>query len=348
MRIVSLDEVNPGMELAKPIYDDQERLLLNKGTSLNEQYRKRLIELGVTEIYIEDESSLGIEISPAINEKLRVRGKKAIRKVIEEISKEEKFNVREVEEVVTEIFDEIFLNSDYLLYFGDLRVKNDTVFGHSLNVAVISVAIGSFLFHEREDLIKMGIGALLHDIGKTLLSDDVAGENPLNTEDKSFRSHPELGYSLIRDRFDISPVSKAVVLKHHERVDGKGYPNKAPGEKIHEYAKIVAIANTFDILTNGPYYKKKFPVYQAVEYLIGNSNIMFDKRLVDVFVRRLALYPNGTYVKLSTGEAGIIKEQNKNYPTRPMVRVLRDRYGQSYNAPRIEDLMKNHSIVIVE
>ncbi len=348
MRIVSLKEINSSMKLAKPIYDDNERMLLNRGVPLNEHYIKRLDELGVTEIYIEDENSLGIEISSVINEKLRIRGKKAIRKVLAEINKQEKFNIREVEETVTEIFDEIFLNPEYLLYFGDLRVKNDTVFGHSLNVAVISVAIGSFLFHEKEDLIKMGIGAMLHDIGKTQLPDGIAGENPLETEDKSFHSHPELGYSLIQERFDISPVSKAVVLKHHERVDGRGYPNAAPGDKIHEYAKIVAIANTFDILTNGPYYKKKFPVYQAVEYLVGNSDIMFDKRLVNVFIRRLALYPNGTYVKLSTGEAGIVKEQNKDYPTRPMVRVLRDKDGQDYNDPRIEDLMKNHSIVIVE
>ncbi len=348
MRIVSLDEINSNMKLAKPIFDDNERMLLNRGVPLNEHYIKRLEELGVTELYIEDENSLGIEISSVINEKLRIRGKKAIKKVIEEITRDQKFNIREVEEIVTEIFDEIFLNPEYLLYFGDLRVKNDTVFGHSLNVAVISVAIGSFLFHEREDLIKMGIGALLHDIGKTKLPKDVAGKNPLETDDKSFHSHPELGYSLISERFDISPVSKAVVLKHHERVDGRGYPNQTPGNKIHDYAKIVAIANTFDILTNGPYYKRKFPVYQAVEYLVANSDIMFDKRLVTVFIRRLALYPNGTIVKLSTGETGIVKEQNKDCPTRPLVRVLRDKDGQSYEDPRTEDLMKNHSIVIVE
>lgn len=347
MRIVGLQEINSDMKLAQPIYDENERILLNIGTVLKENYIKRLYEMNVTEVYIDDESSQDIEITKVIDDRVKIKGRKALRKIINDIKKEKYFSIDEVEKVVDEIIEEIYLNNDYLLYFGDLRVNSDAMYGHSLNVTVISLAIGSFLSYCKYDMQKLGLGAILHDIGKASLNNDTAWKNPLKQKDKDFCSHPELGYRLFRERTDVSPLTKYAVLAHHERIDGKGYPHATAGEKIHEFARVVAVANTFDILTNCSHQSKKQPVYQAVEYLVGMGETMFDKRIVETFVKHLSLYPNGTYVRLSSGETAIVKKQNKNMPARPVVKIVLDKYGKTYKKPRIVDLIESHSLMVI-
>ncbi len=286
MRIVSLQEINSDMKLAQPIYDENERILLNAGTVFKENYIKRLHEMNVTEVYVDDESSEDIEITKVVDDRVKIKGRKVLRKVINDIKKKKHYSIDEVEKVVDEIIEEIHLNNDYLLYFGDLRVNSDAMYGHSLNVTVISLAIGSFLSYNKYDMQKLGLGAILHDIGKSSLNGDTAWKNPLEQNDKAFCSHPELGYRLLRERTDVSPLTKYAVLAHHERIDGKGYPHATAGEKIHEFARVVAVANAFDILTNCSRQSKKQPVYQTVEYLVGMCETMFDKRIVETFIKR--------------------------------------------------------------
>lgn len=123
-------------------------------------------------------------------------------------------------------------------------------------------------------------------------------------------------------------------------MDGLGYPNNINGGKLHQFAKIVSVDNAFDILINNTG-ALKIPIYQAVEYLTSMSGTLFDKTVVDTFIKHLALFPNGTEVKLSNGENGVVSEQNKNAPTRPIIKI----FGKS--CTRLENLMSNLSLVIV-
>lgn len=328
------------MILAKTIYDADGRILLNSGSLLKENYRAKLFDMDITEIYIEDGISEGIEVKNVVDQRLKMAGRSLAKKTFCNIKSKKDIPFNEVQDLVSELVDQIYSNTEDLLHFDDLRVNRDILYGHSMNVALISVVIGRFLGYDELELLKLGTGAFLHDIGKALLADDIAKKNPLNESDKCFTAHSKLGYDLLSDIYDISPLSKYIVLSHHERLDGLGYPNSTKGSKLHQFAKIVSVANVFDILTNSTG-AAKMPIYQAVEYLTAMSNTMFDKLVVDTFIKHLALFPNGTQVKLSNGEKGLVSDQNKNAPTRPIIKIL------SNSSMRLENLMSNLSLVIV-
>jgi HD-GYP domain-containing protein (c-di-GMP phosphodiesterase class II) len=327
------------VKLAKTIYDNDGRLLISSGSLLNEKYRAKLFDMDITELYIEDGISEGIEVESVVDQKLKMAGRGLAKKTFSSIKSKKDIPFNEVQDFVSELIDQICPFTEDLLQFDDLRVNSDLLYGHSVNVAVIAVAIGRFLGYDELDLMKLGIGAFLHDIGKALLADDIIKKNPLNERDKCFTAHSKLGYDLLSDIYEVSPLSKYIVLSHHERVDGSGYPNGVKGSKLHQFAKIAAVADVFDILSNSTA-AVKMPIYQAVEYLMAMSNTLFDKIVVDRFIQHLALFPNGTEVKLSNGEKGVVKEQNKNAPTRPIVKIISD-------STRLENLMNNMSLVIV-
>lgn len=328
------------MVLAKSVYDADGRILLNSGSLLKEKYRSRLMELDITEIYIEDGISQGIEVKSVVDQELKIAGRCLAKKTFSNISSKKDIPFSEVQDLVGEIVDQVYSNTQDLLCFNDQRVKSDFFYGHSMNVAVIAVAIGRFMGFDELELMKLGTGAFLHDIGKAVLPDDTAKKCPLGERDKNFTAHAKLGYDLLGDIYEASPLSKYIVLSHHERPDGLGYPNSIKGVKLHEFAKIVSAANVFDILTNSTG-SEKMPVRLAVKHLIAMSGRMFDKLVVDTFIKHLALFPNGTKVKLSSGENGVVSEQNKNAPARPVVKIL------SGGSPRLENLMCNMSLAIV-
>ena len=340
LRIASLQEVTTDVVLAKTIYDADGRVLLNSGSLLKENYRARLLDMDINEIYIEDGVSQGIEVKSVADQELRAAGRSLAKKTFGNIKSKKDIPFSEVQDLVSELIDQINSNTEDLVCFDDLRVNRDTLYGHSMNVSLISVAIGRFLGYDELELMKLGTGAFLHDIGKALLPDDAARQNPLQAGDKCFTAHTELGYDLLSDIYEASPLSKYIVLSHHERADGLGYPRNVAGGKLHQFAKIVSVANVFDILTNGSG-AAKTPIYQAAEYLVAMSGTMFDKLVVDTFIKHLALFPNGSQVKLSNGEKGVVSRQNKNAPARPVIKIINS------TSARLENLMSNMSLVIV-
>jgi HD-GYP domain-containing protein (c-di-GMP phosphodiesterase class II) len=327
------------VKLAKTIYDYDGRILLRSGSLLKEKYRVKLFDIDITEVYIEDGISEGIEVKSVVDQKLKMAGRGLAKKTFSSIKSKKDIPFYEIQDLASEIIDQICTNTEGPLQLDDLRVNWDKSYGHSTNVAVISVSIGSYLGYDELDLMKLGIGGFLHDIGKALLADDIAKKDPLNERDKCFTAHAKAGYDLLSDIYEVSPLSKYIVLSHHERLDGSGYPHGVKGNKLHQFAKIAAVANVFDIITNSTS-AAKMPNYQAVRYLIAMSNKLFDKAVVDAFVKHLALFPDGTQVKLSNGEKGVVIEQNKNAPARPVIKIIS-------GSARLVNLMSNMSLVIV-
>lgn len=340
LRIASLKLINTDVVLAKTIYDADGRILINSGSLLTEKYRTKLLDMGIAEIYIEDGISEGIEVKCVIDQKLKMSGRGLAKKTFCNIESKKDIPFFEVQDFVSELVDQVCSNNENLLQFDDLGVNNDRLYGHSMNVAVISSVIGRFLGYDELELMKLGTGAFLHDIGKALLPDDIARNNPLNESDKTFTSHSKLGYDLLSDIYEVSPLSKYIVLSHHERPDGLGYPSSAKGSKLHQYARIVSVANVFDTLTNSTD-RAKMPIYKAAKYLIAMSGTMFDKLVVGTFIKHLAIFPNGTQVKLSNGEDAVVSEQNRGAPTRPVINIL------SSSSARRVNLLSNMSLAIV-
>ncbi len=343
MRIVRLTEISSEMKLANPVYNNDGRILLNSGVLLNNSYKNSLYKNGIIDIYVHDEFSEDIEIKTIIDEKMKVEGKYLLKKVFNDLKTGKKISLDQIGSIIDDLVDAVLGYRDSYFNFTDLTMNYDRIFAHSLNVALISLFIGKLSGYNDLELHKLGMGAILHDIGKAFISEDLITKNPLTERDKQFCSHALAGYDAIKELDEISPLTKYVIYAHHERVDGKGYPNGINGYKIHSFAMIVAVANYFDLLIN----LNKLSVRDTARYLEMESNKSLDKTIVNSFITHIAYYPNGTFIKLNSGEIGIVKEQNTAAKARPVVKVLYNKEGSRYNETKILDLTKNTSLIIL-
>lgn len=163
-------------------------------------------------------------------------------------------------------------------------ILNDDIdlFGHNVRTAIISIMIGSHMNLSEEQLIKLGSGAILHDIGKIFISKSILNKKgKLSPQEfAEVKKHPKLGYNFIKDS-ELDECSKLIILEHHERADGAGYPNNA--KAIHPLSKIVSIADTYDAITSSRSYKDELSPATALNIIYENINTQFDKFVAGSF-----------------------------------------------------------------
>jgi len=348
MRLVLTENLEKDMKLAKPIYDNG-KILLNRDVKNLYKYKERLLQLGIYNLYVEDKFSYDIEINPTIRDSTQRRGKKVIKDTFDNIS--DRFfdlDVKELKGIIDNISSELILNEEVLLNLVTLKKTSDYTYEHCLNVSVICITIGKILGYSQNDIFKLGMGGMLHDTGKALVPEEILNKPSSLTEFEYtiMKNHSELGYQFLQTLNSISPLSRIMVLSHHERVDGSGYPRGISGDDIHPFAKIAAIADVFDALSSDRVYRDKMPTHKVLEYIMNNTETLFDYQIVKKILPKISFYPNGSEVILSTGERGIIKEQNTGFPTRPIVRIIADADGNE--DIRELDLLKHMNIVITD
>ncbi|MBZ4646615.1 MAG: hypothetical protein PWR27_1321 [Petroclostridium sp.] len=350
MRKISLSNVQSGMKLARSIYTENGHILLGAGMELKQAYINRLKDCNISEIYIEDEISKDIDVRDVINERTRVEAKALIKNIMDECKTTSHFTSDRVKSMVNRIIDELLENKDILVNLSDLKTVDDYTFAHSVNVCVLSLITGIRLGLNQLRLRDLGVGALLHDIGKVVIPEEILKKPSQLTDDEfeKIKQHTVLGYQMVKDNPNISASSAYIVLGHHERFDGSGYPLKIKGENIHLFARIVAIADVYDALTSDRVYRKKIKVHEVIEYITALGAQQFDKTILQCFVRNIALYPVGTGVLLSDGAKGIIVDVNRELPTRPIVRIIYNNNGQKADAFTEIDLTKRLNIMIVD
>jgi HD-GYP domain-containing protein (c-di-GMP phosphodiesterase class II) len=178
-------------------------------------------------------------------------------------------------------------------------------------------------------LIDLGMGALLHDIGKTRIPIEILNKDGKLTDEEFniIKRHPELGYKMIENVKEINNRSRAIILEHHERVDGKGYPFGLTGDRMHKFSKITCISDVYDAIVSDRVYRRGFAANEAYEFILGGVGSFFDFDLVNVFKDNFSIYPLGACVKLSNGLEGFVVGHNKGFPDRPIVRILYNEMG---------------------
>ena len=350
MRPIRLKNVSPGMILGRDIFAIDGAVLLSKGIRLTEFFIRRLIQMGYDDIYIEDELSKDIELPDIINEKTRAIAKSTLMQAMNDIKIKKELEVKKIKMVVNGIVDEILGSKDILINLSDLRTVDEYTFAHSVNVTVLSIVIGKAIGLNELRLRDLGVGAILHDIGKVQVPNEILNK-PGKLNEKEFeimKNHSTLGYEMLKKYDDISSLSKGVTLFHHERLDGSGYPFGKIGDDIHLFARIVAITDTFDAMTSNRVYRGKISNGEALEYILTTSYSKYDYELVKAFMNHITVYPVGTIVKLSTGEKGIIIDNNKDAPTRPVVRIIPSKDTDKHSGYEEIDLQKKLTLFIKE
>ena len=246
------------------------------------------------------------------------------KKILHDITQDKAIDLESVQESTDAIVDSIFRNQDALSCMSRLRVKDDYLVEHSLNVSILMTIFCKHMKIERKTMEDLALGAFLHDIGKTLIPDKVL-QKPGKFTDEEYaimKTHVMLGVKILEDTPNIPETSMMVVKEHHERLDGKGYPYGLTAGQISQYSRMIAIADCYDAMTAERVYKAGMHPIKAFKILISESPGAFDKKLVEQFIQCLGLYPIGTLVKLNSGKVGLISKLNKNKPLQPFVRVF--------------------------
>jgi HD-GYP domain-containing protein (c-di-GMP phosphodiesterase class II) len=212
-------------------------------------------------------------------------------------------------------------------------------------VAALSIMVGVASGMNRNRLYKLGMGAILHDIGKILIPKNILNKPGSLTSDEYeiMKKHCQYGSDYLKKQNVLPLESIIAVLTHHERYDSKGYPLGLSANKQIIEGKIIAICDNYDAMTSDRPYRSAFTPSETMEYIMGNSGIMFDPKILNIFIKKIVLYPVGTVVNLSNGKKGIVVQ---NYPgsiMRPRIQILPD-IGNS-EEKTIYDLNKDNTLL---
>jgi HD-GYP domain-containing protein (c-di-GMP phosphodiesterase class II) len=343
--------LQPGMRVGRPVYSGLGQLLINNGAVLTRKTIARVRMTGLPALYIDDGFLKDVAIVDVVSEEIRAQAKVQVRELLEDTavsgSGRAIIRIEEMNKTVNGIIDQLFTNANVMVNMVDIRAIDDHTFSHSVNVCVLSLMTGITLGFDREKLLSLGIGALLHDIGKASIPQPILNKpGKLNPEEFDIvREHPVHGYRMLLGIPGVSIESADVAHEHHERHDGQGYPRGLKGGEIHEFAVICGVADVFDALTADRVYRKAYPVHEAHELVAGSGNFLFDYPIVEAFLKNIAAYPLGTAVRLSTGHTGIVVETKRGLSLYPRVRVLFDVRGKSVEPFEIA-LWENRNVVV--
>lgn len=348
---IPLEFAQSGMKLAKNLYGNNGSTLLTKDAILNEQYIIRLNELKVPYIYIQIKNSGIEEIPEIINETTRTEAVLVVNEVFNECYMTKQIDTSKMKDVVNNLVDEILSNRKFLVQLSEMRSLDNYIFAHSVDVTILAILTGLNLQYNQLQLRDLGLGALFHDIGKIVLNEKSHNfDHTLTPEEiDELSHHPEIGFNILRQDKNLSLPAAHVAFQHHEYIDGSGIPRGLKGSEIHQFAKIVAIADTFDTMVNNRISTKAYLHHDAAEIIRSYSGKLFDPVIVNAFLVNIALYPIGSIVELSNHEKGIVIDINKYYPQQPIVRIIDQSLGElEFNLQEIKevDLSTNPDIYI--
>lgn len=340
MRSISIDDARPGMILAKNIYRESDgKILLASHLKLSEKYIQKIKELNhkFITIYTEDDLTQASDTQPICDE-TRIHASAVLNNAIEKLRQNEELDIVQIKTVITEMIDEILARPEVIYNLNQISTYDNYTCSHSVNVSILALMTGSLMGYNRKNLELLGIGALLHDIGKIMIDKKLLNK-PSSLGPQEFeilKEHPHNGYEILKKRFPQSFLPAIVALQHHERIDGSGYPKGIPGTKIHHFAKIVAVADVFDAMTSNRIYQPAKPAYIAIREVVSHINTKYDSLVVDHFTRIVAPYPIGSVLILESGDKAIVTFVSRK---KCLIRFVNgSRRGQSYDLYQSPDL----------
>lgn len=304
--------------LEKPIYGKSGQILLQAGVVLTREYADRLKKMGIYSVYIQGGR---VRSNPVVCEKVRSRAIQVLRSMVQ--SKNEKIDVLSV---VNEILQDVFKMKGIVDNMLSISTYDGYTFSHSVDVCALAMSIGIQMGFQRSALMEIGMGALLHDIGKIKISEYIVNK-PGRLDEHEFaeiKKHPELGYNIIKNHPQITDRSIAMVLEHHERWDGSGYPHKKKGNNIHWFSGICGVADVYSAMVSNRCYRKAYPHHEVYEMVLGLGDTHFDFEIVQAFAKCVVPYPSGILVYTSDGRIAQVTNNNLEHPYLPGVVFLDD------------------------
>lgn len=298
MRFVPVEELKPGMKLGRRIINRVSTSMLEKGVELSDVNIERLKSNGYLGAYIADAFSEDIEIQETVQEKNVMDGIDAVANA----------DVGSIIDVASELVSDISALDRISVDLLDLRSFDDYTYHHSVNVAVYAAAVATRMGLFEEQIQEITVAALCHDLGKARIPTEIINKKDRLTDEEfaEIKNHPRYGFDMLYDNPRISSVVRQAVICHHENENGSGYPLGKTGDEIPLYAKIIHAVDVYDALTSRRPYKEPYAPVDALEYLTGGIDILFDRNVVDIMLKVIPAYPPGMDIGLSNGEKAVV------------------------------------------
>jgi putative nucleotidyltransferase with HDIG domain len=248
------------------------------------------------------------------------------RSFMDEVRLGRSIDIKEVKATVSECVRSILRNPDAMSWMSKLRSRDEYTSEHSLNVGLLAIAFGRHLGASEEDLNKLGMAGMLHDVGKMQTPVEVLNKTSALTEAEFLivQKHAIDGRDILMSHNNIYHGAIDVAYSHHENIDGSGYPRKIKGGGITDFTRIVALCDVYDSITSDRSYKKGASSLNATRIINDQIGKKFEAKLAQQFIDCIGLYPPGSIVELHTGEVGIVVSTNYRHRHLPNVMVLRD------------------------
>ena len=337
MRTLTPKELEPGMILAEDVRTPLGQKLANKGTEVTRQLINRMKLYKVESACVEGEDPLApapkthAQESKTHSQKIAASSEfrdfqfeyfvaiDKLKAAFAAVERKEQINTDDLLSTVSKLFQSKTIGELFDMLFN-MRIVEDAIYAHCLNVGLVSRMIGRWLKLEKHNLDVLTLAGLLHDIGKIKIPIEVLEkpDKPTDEEYALIKKHPKLGYEMLKSQ-NIDPHVRKAALMHHERCDGSGYPSGLEEDFIDEYAMIVGIADVYDAMTTARSYRAPLCPFQVISNFEKEGYQKYHAKYIITFLKQIAATYQSNRVVLSDGRGCNIVMLNQNALSRPMV-----------------------------
>ena len=345
MKRCNVDDLTGTEILAKDVFTPEYQVLLSVGMPLKQEYIEKLRELDIKEVYIEEDEP-HTKTVVILREEVEASLKFKVKSILEKHTYSQNNKLEELSRTADHIIMNILEEDKVVEQIYDIKGRSSDIYEHSINICSTATIVALKLDLPPRMVHDIGVSCLLHELGLRYLTIDYADRNISElseSEYAEYKKHPIYGYTALRGENWISNESKNMILYHHERMDGSGYPLKATDIPIE--CRIIQVCDVFDEMICG-IGCKRLKVYEAIEYLRSFKDVKFDGKIVDTLLEFTAVYPAGSTVLTNERETGIVLYQNKEFPDRPVLRIIKDKDGRSVDI--VKDLVEVNNVYIEE
>jgi HD-GYP domain-containing protein (c-di-GMP phosphodiesterase class II) len=257
---------------------------------------------------------------------IKKEARRTIQNILDDVRFGKQVHKEKAELLVEKMMESIFRNHNALISLGRIRKVDEYTYMHSMSVCVLMISFGRYLGYKRELLREIGIGAMLHDIGKMKVPHQLLTKRSglSDHEYAQLQEHVVFSRSILEETEGISQTSILLASQHHERFDGTGYPGGLGGDETSEFGQAAAIADVYDAMTSKRCYQPKFEPTDVLRKLFEWSENLYNKSLVQHFIRNVGIYPIGALIRLKSGLLGVVLNHGEQSLLQPLVRVMYD------------------------
>lgn len=319
MRIRLVKTLKGGERLAEPVITEENEILIPSGMILKSEYLDLLSFLGIETVCVEDPFAAEETPHRMIEQKKTEEYVKRVQKILENHIYQEKDSLKNIKVLAEELVAELLEVDENIVI--DMEERNGNLYDHTIMVTMLSVLVGRKLKIEKEILQEIALGSLLHDLGLRYITVPYINldmESRPSSESYEYKKHTIQAYSVLEAEGWIGANAKKMILLHHERRDGSGFPLRQKSRDLE--CNILQVCDAFDCAISGMECKR-MGIQQALEYLMETADVLFERKIVRIIEKLIGRYPVGTKVRLTSGESGIVVSQTQN-SIRPIIAVL--------------------------